>query len=191
MQNLKAIKIKSDFKYEPNYEFFLGERGLNQGERKSGIRKSEYQTLKKCKFCGVDNTIKNLKYKLSVNMVLETAKMYEHADFRGSSNKFKCLERPDLKHDDYSMIYLPYRVCEDCYLLYETLHDIKEYQIQIGNILKSPVNEINFGFGYYFKEKNDIKQARQWLKKAIIECPNLRDSYVQRALLEYEQGKSI
>lgn len=42
--------------------------------------------------------------------------------------------------------------------------------------------------GLSYKAKNDIKQARQWLKKAIIECPNLRDSYVQRALLEYEQG---
>ena len=50
------------------------------------------------------------------------------------------------------MIYLPYRVCEDCYLLFETLNDIKNYQIDIANLFRNPVNKVNFGFGFYTKE---------------------------------------
>ena len=51
------------------------------------------------------------------------------------------------------MIYLPYRVCEDCYLLFETLNDIKNYQIEIANIFRNPVDKVNFGFNFYQKEK--------------------------------------
>ena len=50
------------------------------------------------------------------------------------------------------MIYLPYRVCEDCYLLFETLNAIKNYQIDIANLFRNPVNKVNFGFGFYTKE---------------------------------------
>ena len=50
------------------------------------------------------------------------------------------------------MIYLSYRVCEDCYLLFETLNDIKNHQIEIANYFRNPVDKVNFGFGYYTKE---------------------------------------
>ena len=83
-------------------------------------------------------------------MILETDKMLKHVQF--DKSKFNVIDRPDLKHTDYSMIYLPYRVCEDCYLLFETLNDIKNYQIEIANLFRNPVNKVNFGFGFYTKE---------------------------------------
>jgi hypothetical protein len=83
-------------------------------------------------------------------MILETDKMVKHIQF--DKIKFNVIDRPDLKHTDYSMIYLPYRVCEDCYLLFEALNNIKNYQIEIANLFRNPVNKVNFGFGFYTKE---------------------------------------
>ena len=80
-------------------------------------------------------------------MIIETDRMLKHI---GNSVTF--VERPDLKHTDCSMIYLPYRVCEDCYLLFETMHDIKTYQIEIANYFRNPVDPVNFGLEYYVKE---------------------------------------
>ena len=37
-----------------------------------------------------------------------------------------------------------------------------------------------------YKNLNRYEEARMWLDKAIIESPNLRDPYLERALLEYE-----
>ena len=76
--------------------------------------------------------------------------MLKHVQFERV--QFNIVDRPDLKHTDFSMIYLPYRVCEDCYLLFETLNDIKNYQIDIANLFRNPVNKVNFGFGFYTKE---------------------------------------
>lgn len=59
------------------------------------------------------------------------------------------VNRPDLKHEDPSMIYLPYRVCEDCYLLFETMNEIKFYQIEIARFFRNPVDSVNFGVGYF------------------------------------------
>lgn len=39
-----------------------------------------------------------------------------------------------------------------------------------------------------YKNLNDYPTAREWLDKAITETPYLRDPYVERALLEYEQN---
>ena len=39
-----------------------------------------------------------------------------------------------------------------------------------------------------YKNLNRIEEARMWLDKGINEAPYLRDAYVERALLEYEQG---
>ncbi len=74
-------------------------------------------------------------------------------------NHITFIERPDLKHTDCSMIYLPYRVCEDCYLLFETMNDIKNHQIEIANFFRNPVDPVNFGMDYYAKEicKKDLE----------------------------------
>lgn len=39
-----------------------------------------------------------------------------------------------------------------------------------------------------YKAKNDFKNAKKWYLKAINEAPNLRDAYVERALLAYEEN---
>ena len=90
--------------------------------------------------------------------------MLKHVQFEKS--KFNIVDRPDLKHTDYSMIYLPYRACEDCYLLFETLNAIKNYQIDIANLFRNPVNKVNFGFGFYtkeiiFEDKVELTKAQQ------------------------------
>ena len=84
-------------------------------------------------------------------MIIETEKMLKHL---GYTCQFT--DRPDLKHSDCSTIYLPYRVCEDCYLLFETSNDIKNYQIEIGNYFGIPVDPINFGMYYTKKESTKI-----------------------------------
>ena len=39
-----------------------------------------------------------------------------------------------------------------------------------------------------YQNLNRIEEARMWLDKAILEAPYLRDPYVERALLEYQQN---
>ena len=81
-------------------------------------------------------------------MILETDQMLKHV---GINLNF--IERPDLKHTDSSVVYLPYRVCEDCYLLFETMNDVKISQIAIANFFRNPVNPLNFGVEIYKKNK--------------------------------------
>ena len=158
--NLKAMKVKNLKKFRdehghpipPQLGFFMNQRIFTGEEMKINIRKFDYQNKIKCKLCGIDYSLKKLKYSLTTKMILETDKMLKHVQF--DKSKFNVIDRPDLKHTDYSMIYLPYRVCEDCYLLFETLNDIKNYQIEIANLFRNPVNKVNFGFGFYTKEIN-------------------------------------
>ena len=156
--NLKAMKIKNIKKFRdehdnpipPSLDFFINQRVFGGNELKINIRKFDYQNKIKCKLCGIDYSKKNLKYSLTTKMILETDNMLKHVQFERV--QFNIVDRPDLKHTDFSMIYLPYRVCEDCYLLFETLNDIKNYQIDIANLFRNPVNKVNFGFGFYTKE---------------------------------------
>lgn len=86
-------------------------------------------------------------------MILETDIMLKHVGIN-----MNLIERPDLKHVDSSIIYLPYRVCEDCYLLFETMNEVKNNQIEIANFFRVPVDLVNFGVEIYSKNKNNKKQ---------------------------------
>lgn len=112
-------------------------------------------------------------------MILETDKMLKHI---GSYISY--IERPDLKHTDCSMLYLPYRVCEDCYLLFETMNDIKTYQIEIANYFRNPVDQINFGLDYYNKEKEKTDGVH--LNEEELNTINLLTSYSIENTLEGE-----
>ena len=183
--NLKAMKIKNINKFRdehgnpiaPQLDFFINQRVFGNTDLKINIRKFDYQNKIKCKLCGIDYSQKKLKYSLTTKMILETDKMLKHVQFE--KIKFKVIDRPDLKHTDYSMIYLPYRVCEDCYLLFETLNDIKNYQIEIANLFRNPVDKVNFGFGFYTKEINDenkvqlTNKQQDKIKKLNTEIDNL------------------
>ncbi len=183
--NLKAMKIKNINKFRdeqghpisPQLDFFINQRIFGNTDIRVNIRKFDYQNKIKCKLCGIDYSQKKLKYSLTTKMILETDKMLKHVQFEKS--KFNVVDRPDLKHTDYSMIYLPYRVCEDCYLLFETLNDIKNYQIEIANLFRNPVDKVNFGFGYYTKEiiyedKVQLTNKQQEkVKQLNIEIENL------------------
>ena len=108
--------------------------------------------------CGIDYNKRSLKYELTTKMIMETENMLKHVEF--NKVKFNVLDRPDLRHTYFSMIYLPYRVCEDCYLLFETLNDIKDYQIEIANFFRIPVDKINFCFNYYTQIKEDKTKVK-------------------------------
>ena len=168
--NLKAMKIKNIAKFKgeniynpPHLDFFINQRSFVGDGMKVNLRKFDYQNKIKCKLCGIDYSQKKLKYSLTTKMILETDKMLNHVQF--DKIKFNVIDRPDLKHNDYSMIYLPYRVCEDCYLLFETLNDIKNYQIEIANLFRNPVDKVNFAFGYYAKIKNDENKVKLTLEE--------------------------
>ena len=162
--NLKAMKIKNISKFKraedglsepvpPKLNFFFNQRVFANAFQKDFTRKFDYQNKIKCKLCGIDYNKKELKYELTTKMIIETENMLKHVEF--NKVKFNVLDRPDLRHTYYSMIYLPYRVCEDCYLLFETLNDIKDYQIEIANLFRIPVDRINFCFNYYTEIKED------------------------------------
>ena len=193
--NLKAMKIKNINKFRdergnsisPQLDFFINQRIFGNLELKINIRKFDYQNKIKCKLCGIDYSQKKLKYSLTTKMILETDKMLKHVQFE--KIKFKVIDRPDLKHTDYSMIYLPYRVCEDCYLLFETLNDIKNYQIEIANLFRNPVDKVNFGFGFYTKEinyENKVQltnKQQDKIKKLNVEIDNLNKEEEEDDLL--------
>ena len=167
--NLKAMKIKNIRKFKraedsltepmpPKLNFFYNQRIYSNALQKDIISKFDYQNKVKCKLCGIDYNKKDLKYELTTKMIMETEKMLKHVEF--NKVKFTVLDRPDLKHTYYSMIYLPYRVCEDCYLLFETLNDIKDFQIEIANLFRIPVDRINFCFNYYTIIKEDKTKVK-------------------------------
>ena len=166
--NLKAMKIKNINKFKrsedgteplpPRLNFFYNQRIYDDAFQKDNIRRFDYQNKIRCKLCGIDYNKKYLKYELTTKMIIETENMLKHVEF--NKVKFNVLDRPDLRHTYYSMIYLPYRVCEDCYLLFETLNDIKDYQIQIANFFRIPVDKVNFCFNYYTKFKEDKTKVK-------------------------------
>ena len=172
--NLKAMKIKNINKFRrgegnqeplpPQLYFFFNQRVFSNVNLKDNVRKFDYQNKIKCKLCGIDYNKKLLKYELTTKMIIETEYMLKHVEF--NKIKFSVLDRPDLRHTYYSMIYLPYRVCEDCYLLFETLNDIKDFQIEIANLFRIPVDKINFCFNYYTQIKED-KSKVQLTKKEL------------------------
>ena len=174
--NLKAMKIKNINKFKksedglsepipPRLNFFYNQRIFANAYIKDNVRKFDYQNKIKCKLCGIDYNKKELKYELTTKMIMETENMLKHVEF--NRIKFNVLDRPDLKHTYYSMIYLPYRVCEDCYLLFETLNDIKEFQIEIANLFRIPVDRINFCFNYYTEIKEDKTKVKLTPKELI------------------------
>jgi len=165
--NLKAMKIKNINKFRrskwnpnpihPKLFFFINQRIYNKSKIKDNLIKFDYQNKIKCKLCGINYSKKNLKYEMTTKMIIEIEKLLKHVEF--TKAKFNFFDRPDLKHTYSSMIYLPYRVCEDCYLLFETLNDIKDYQIEIANLFRIPVDKINFCFNCYEKEKDEISKV--------------------------------
>ena len=165
--NLKAMKIKNINKFRrskwnpnpihPQLFFFINQRIYNKSKLKDNLIKFDYQNKIKCKLCGINYSKKNLKYEMTTKMIIEIEKLLKHVEF--TKAKFNFFDRPDLKHTYSSMIYLPYRVCEDCYLLFETLNDIKDYQIEIANLFRIPVDKINFCFNCYEKEKDEISKV--------------------------------
>lgn len=119
---------------------------------------------------------RKLKHSLTTKMILETDVMLKHV---GINLNF--IDRPDLKHIDSSVIYLPYRVCEDCYTLFETMNDVKNCQISIANFFKVPVDPINFGVEIYAKDncqekKEEIKSYNALLNSLRL-SPNEKEMF--------------
>ena len=196
--NLKAMKIKNINKFRkgegniepqvPQLNFFFNQRIFSNVNLKDNIRKFDYQNKIKCKLCGIDYSKKLLKYELTTKMIIETENMLQHVEF--NKINFNVLDRPDLRHTYYSMIYLPYRVCEDCYLLFETLNDIKDYQIEIANLFKIPVDRINFCFNYYTQIKED-KSKVKLTKKELKNIEKMNKEITNMNLNNDEVSESV
>jgi hypothetical protein len=122
----------------PNLEFFIN-RVEKSNSKQNPKQKFDYQTTIKCKFCALDYSAEQLKYKLTPKMIFETVAMLKHI-----GHEITYIDRPDLKNANNSMMYLPYRVCKKCFLLFETTNDIKNYQIEIANYFRIPVDPVNF-----------------------------------------------
>ena len=165
--NLKAMKIKNIDKFRksklnpipdpPQLSFFINQRANNKSKLNENFIKFDYQNKIKCKLCGINYPKKFLKYEMTTKMITEIEMILRHIEF--TNVKFNIFDRPDLRHTYSSMIYVPYRACEDCYLLFETLNDIKDYQIEIANLFRIPVDKINFCFNCYEKEKDEISKV--------------------------------
>ena len=192
--NLKAMKIKNIAKFKrsedglnepliPKLNFFYNQRVIRSLNQIDNKRKFDYQNKIKCKLCGIDYNRKELKYEVTTKMIMETENMLEHVEF--NKVKFNVLDRPDLKHTYFSMIYLPYRVCEDCYLLFETLNDIKDYQIDIANFFRIPVDRINFCFNYYTQVKED-KTKVKLTPKALMNIDKINNQISNMNLNEQD-----
>ena len=87
--NLKAMKVKNLQKFRdehghpipPQLGFFMNQRIFIGEDMKINIRKFDYQNKIKCKLCGIDYSLKKLKYTLTTKMILETDKMVKHVQF--------------------------------------------------------------------------------------------------------------
>lgn len=146
--------------------------------------KFDHKTKIRCKFCGMKFMPQKLKYNLTTKMILETDLMLKHV---GIDMKF--IERPDLKHTDSSVLYLPFRVCEDCYLLFETLNEIKNFQIQIGNFFRIPVNDLNFGVEIHKKktERLNVNDLVKTLDTELIKKAGL--SFLKQSVIRKREEK--
>lgn len=161
MINCKALKVKNIAKFinlktkvqilQPNLIKFTSRIDIKYDSDEK--KKFDYQTKLKCKFCGISYNKISLKYNLTCKMILETTNQLKQLNIN-----LNYVERPDLSHTDSSMIYLSYRVCEDCFLMFETSNDIKHYQIKLANFFRINVDSVNFGVDYLKKDndKNNI-----------------------------------
>ena len=102
-------------------------------ENKSAA-KTEYNRLKRCRLCQVYYPMTLLPHQLTIKMITETD---QHLRERGVMIQW--LDRAEYRHSGHATIYQNYRVCSDCYSLYELTEELKEIQRVLSEALSIPL----------------------------------------------------
>ncbi len=88
--------------------------------------------------------------------------------------------------DDRNMHYLgrEYMFTKNHLKAIETLH--KHLSLERATWKEERAASMRF-LGRCYKELNYMEESRMWFEKAIIECPTVREGFVELALFEYEK----
>lgn len=113
----------------------------SQDEEKKCL-KTEYNRLKRCRLCQVYYPMTLLPHQLTIKMITETD---QHLRERGVMIQW--LDRAEYRHSGHATIYQNYRVCSDCYSLYELTEELKEIQRVLSEAFSIPLNikEVDMG----------------------------------------------
>ena len=113
----------------------------SQDEEKAAL-KTEYNRLKRCRLCQVYYPMTLLPHQLTIKMITETD---QHLRERGVMIQW--LDRAEYRHSGHATIYQNYRVCSDCYSLYELTEELKEIQRVLSEAFSIPlkVKEVDMG----------------------------------------------
>ena len=90
---------------------------------------TEYQKLKRCRLCQIAYPMTALTHEMTLKMINET-----DTHLRSRGIMIKWLDRAEYKHCDMATIYQSYRVCKNCYRLYELTEEMRElvYKFSVG-----------------------------------------------------------
>ena len=113
----------------------------SEGEEKF-LANTEYNRLKRCRLCQVYYPMSLLPHQLTIKMITETD---QHLRERGVMIQW--LDRAEYRHSGHATIYQNYRVCKDCYNLYELTEELKELQQIFGEVFSIPPKEKDSNYG--------------------------------------------
>ena len=117
-------------------------------EEEKPFAHTEYNRLKRCRLCQVYYPMSLLPHQLTIKMITETD---QHLRERGVMIQW--LDRAEYRHSGHATIYQNYRVCKDCYNLYELTEELKEIQQIFGEVFSIPPKE---------KETDYAKMPGEW-----------------------------
>ena len=113
------------------------------------LEQTEYNRLKRCRLCQVYHPLNLLSHQLTIKMITETD---QHLRERGVMIQW--LDRAEYRHSGHATIYQNYRVCKDCYNLYELTEELKEIQLILGEVFNVPRKEKESDYGKMPKDWN-------------------------------------
>ena len=111
-------------------------------EHEKFLANTEYNRLKRCRLCQVYYPISLLPHQLTIKMITETD---QHLRERGVMIQW--LDRAEYRHSGHATIYQNYRVCKDCYNLYELTEELRELQQIFGEVFSIPPKQKDSNYG--------------------------------------------
>lgn len=103
-------------------------------EEEKSLMHTEYNRLKRCRLCQVYYPMSLLPHQLTIKMITETD---QHLRERGVMIQW--LDRAEYRHSGHATIYQNYRVCKDCYNLYELTEELREIQKVFSEVFSIPI----------------------------------------------------
>ena len=96
--------------------------------------KTDYQQLKRCRLCQIAYPLQLLNNEMTLKMIIETDK---HLRSRGITIQW--LDRSEYRKSDVATLYQSYRVCKNCYRLYEYTEEMRELVYKFSVCMGVPV----------------------------------------------------